>query len=688
VAMGLYTLVQVQVKVSFFVKSEYLGAAFRYKIFFIDFILILLFKYNLLSIYKGDQCMTIISLRDISVSFGGPAVLSRISMQIEPGERVCLVGRNGEGKSTLMKVIAGEIMPDSGKIVRQQGLSCARLSQELPENVNGNVFDVVAAGLGELFGLLAKHHQLAKLLEHDHSPALCSELERVEHELETAGGWQAMQRVQAVLTRLDLDGETLFTNLSGGLRRRVLLAQVLVNEPGLLLLDEPTNHLDIKSITWLEDFLLASGLTLLFVTHDRMLIRNIATRILDLDRGILTSWPGNYDTYLQRKDEMLNNEATQQAKFDRKMAQEEIWIRQGVKARRTRNEGRVRSLVKMREEYKSRQAPVGSATMKIQEAETSGKLVVKAKNITFLYDGQTIIDNFSTTILRGDKVGIIGPNGVGKTTLLRLLLGSLTPSVGSVQNGTNLQIAYSDQLRTQLNEEETVIANVGEGSDTLIINGRQKHIIGYLEDFLFTPDRARSPVYVLSGGERNRLLLAKLFSKPANVLVLDEPTNDLDAETLDLLEELLFDFAGTVLLVSHDRAFLNNVVTSTLVFEGSGRIQQYAGGYDDWLVQRPQELSEISTQKGKKRELKKTGAVRPRKLTFREKQELDSLPPAIEAMEVEQDNLYKAMAEPGFFQQDKEVVEHTQMRLPELEQLLAVSYARWEELEKIREQGE
>ncbi|MBW2645906.1 MAG: ATP-binding cassette domain-containing protein, partial [Deltaproteobacteria bacterium] len=450
----------------------------------------------------------------------------------------------------------------------------------------------------------------------------------------------------------------------------------------LLLLDEPTNHLDINAITWLEEFLLNTNISLLFVTHDRMLLRKLATRIIDLDRGCLTSWPGNYDTYLRRKAETLAAEASQQTRFDKKLAQEEIWIRQGIKARRTRNEGRVRTLVEMRKECKARQEIVGRARMQIQEAAPSGKLVAELKGVTFGYDDKIIVQNFSTTILRGDRIGIIGPNGSGKTTLLRLLLGDLKPQQGSVRLGTNLEPAYFDQHRALLDENDTVINNVGEGNDMLTINGRQRHIIGYLQDFLFAPDRARSPVRILSGGERNRLLLAKLFTKPANILVIDEPTNDLDAETLELLEELLFDYKGTVLLVSHDRAFLDNVVTSTFVFEKEGKVQEYAGGYDDWLIQRPAEIAETkpTPEKKIKKRLKPAG---PRKLTFKEARELESLPQKIEAMESKQQEIYNSMADPSFYRQNSALISQAKARIEELEQSLTIAYERWEELEAI-----
>jgi ABC transport system ATP-binding/permease protein len=626
--------------------------------------------------------MSLISLQNITLSFGGQPILQQINLQIEPGERVCLVGRNGEGKSSLMKLIVGDLEPDSGNIIRQQGLRVARLSQNVPLDLNGPVFEVVAGGLGELQIFLKQYHDISVRLSSGAGENLLIEMETLQHQLETKGGWQAQQRIETVISRLQLNADSIFSELSGGMKRRVLLARALVSEPDLLLLDEPTNHLDIHAITWLEEFLLNTNISLLFVTHDRMLLRKLATRIIDLDRGCLTSWPGNYDTYLRRKAEILSAEASQQTRFDKKLAKEEIWIRQGIKARRTRNEGRVRDLVQMRNEFKARQEVVGRTRMQIQKAVPSGKLVAELKGVTFGYDDKIIIQSFSTTILRGDKVGIIGPNGSGKTTLLRLLLGDLKPQQGSVRLGTNLEAAYFDQHRALLDENDTVINNVGEGNDMLTINGRQRHIMGYLQDFLFTPDRARSPVRILSGGERNRLLLAKLFTKPANILVLDEPTNDLDAETLELLEELLFDYKGTVLIVSHDRALLNNVVTSTFVFEKEGKIQKYAGGYDDWLLQRPAEIAETKPTPEKKVK-KKLRPAELRKLTFNEARELDSLPQNIEAMETEQQHFYNSMADPSFYQQESALISQAKTRIEELEQSLAIAYQRWEELEAI-----
>jgi len=626
--------------------------------------------------------MSLISLQNITLSFGGPAILQQINLQIEPGERVCLIGRNGEGKSSLMRLIAGGLKPDGGNIIRQQGLRVARLSQNVPLDLNGSVFEVVAGALGELHIFLAQYRDISVRLSSGGGENLLTEMETMQHQLETAGYWKAKQRVETIISRLQLNADSIFSELSGGMKRRVLLARALVSNPDLLLLDEPTNHLDINAINRLEEFLLNTNISLLFVTHDRMLLRKLATRIIDLDRGCLTSWPGNYDTYLRRKAETLAAEASQQTRFDKKLAQEEIWIRQGIKARRTRNEGRVRELVQMRKEFKARQEIVGRARMQIQKAVPSGKLVAELKGVTFGYDDKIIIQNFSTTILRGDRVGIIGLNGSGKTTLLRLLLGDLKPQQGSIRLGTNLEAAYFDQHRAMLDENDTVVNNVGEGKDMVTINGRQRHIIGYLQDFLFTTDRARSPARILSGGERNRLLLAKLFTKPANILVLDEPTNDLDAETLELLEELLFDYKGTVLLVSHDRALLNNVVTSTFVFEKEGKVQEYAGGYDDWLIQRPAEIAETkpTPEKKVKKRLKPAG---PRKLTFKEARELETLPQKIEAMETEQQEIYNSMADPSFYRQESALIIQAKARIEELEQSLAIAYERWEKLEAI-----
>jgi len=631
--------------------------------------------------------MALISLQNVSLSFGGPPVLDRINMQIEAGERVCLVGRNGEGKSSLMRVIAGEQPQDSGRIIKQQGVRIARLDQEVPVFLAGSVYSVVSGGLGKFVALLKQHHDVSRRLAEDNSESLLAELAAVEHEMETAGVWQLRQQIETVLSRLQLHPDRDFTELSGGMKRRVLLARALACEPDLLLLDEPTNHLDIESITWLEEFLLGASCTLLFVTHDRDLLRKLATRILDLERGSISSWPGDYDTYLRRKEEMLAAENSQYARFDKKLAQEETWVRQGIKARRTRNEGRVRALVQMRRQYQARREQLGNVRMEITEAGLSGKLVAVLKDVSHGFGNNRVIKDLTTTVLRGDRIGIIGPNGAGKTTLLRLLLGELQPETGLVRLGTKLQPVYFDQQRAQLDAEKSVIDNLGDGSDFVEINGRRRHIIGYLRDFLFTPDRSRSPVSILSGGERNRLLLAKLFARPSNVLVLDEPTNDLDIETLELLEDLLLEYSGTVLVVSHDRAFLNNVVTSTLVFEGEGKVQEYAGGYDDWLLQGAAPQEKAAPFRKEPKERLKVKPAGPRKLTFKETRELEELPGRIESLEQEQKQLFEAMADGALYRDDGKAAARAGARLHELEQLLAEAYNRWEMLETVREES-
>ncbi|MHB8845069.1 MAG: ATP-binding cassette domain-containing protein [Nitrospirota bacterium] len=630
--------------------------------------------------------MPLISLQNVKVSFGGPLLLDGVDLQIEPGERVCLVGRNGTGKSTIMRVITGEIKPDGGMVVSQQGLRTTLLTQEVPHDIRGSVFDVVSGAFGEQGRLLADYHHVSARLAHDHSEKLMAELEDVQHRFEAAGGWQMQQKVDEILTRLQLPEDAEFSELSGGLKRRVLLAKALAGGPDLLLLDEPTNHLDIVSIAWLEEFLLTYGGTLLFVTHDRALLQKLATRIIDLDRGRLTSWPGSYRAYLELKQAALDAEATENAKFDKKLAAEEVWIRQGVKARRTRNEGRVRALKELRRVRSERREKIGGANIQVQEAERTGKLVVEAQGVSFGYAGKPVISGLSTTIIRGDKIGIIGPNGSGKTTLLKLLLGDLKPQQGTIRLGTNIEVAYLDQHRAQLDDEKTVQQNVAYGSDYVTINGNNRHVIGYLQDFLFAPARARSPVKVLSGGERNRLLLAKLFTKPSNVLVLDEPTNDLDIETLDLLEELLMDYNGTVLLVSHDRAFINNVVTSTLVLAGDGAVSEYVGGYDDWQRQSRQrtDAPAVTARLEEKKEPARPAAGKQRKLTFKEQKELEDLPKRIEELEAELQKLHATMADPAFYRESGNKVASTTTRLENAEKELAVVYKRWEELEAVK----
>jgi ATP-binding cassette subfamily F protein uup len=631
--------------------------------------------------------MALVSLQGVKVGFGGPLLLEDIDLSIDRGERVCLVGRNGTGKSTIMRLITGEVKPDAGKIVFQQGVKIALLTQEVPQSLTGSVFDVVSGAFGEQGALLAAYHHVSARLAHDHSEKLMAELEDVQHKFEASGGWQMQQQIEEILTRLKLPEDAEFSELSGGLKRRVLLAKALAGAPDLLLLDEPTNHLDIDAIAWLEEFLLGFGGTLLFVTHDRMLLQKLATRIVDLDRGRLTSWPGNYQSYLELKQAALDSEAVENAKFDKKLAAEEVWIRQGVKARRTRNEGRVRALKELRRTRSERREVSGTARMQTQEAERTGKLVIEATNVSYGYDGHTVIRDFSTTIIRGDKVGIIGPNGSGKTTLLKILLHGLEPLAGKVKHGTNLEVAYLDQHRAQLDDEKSVQDNVAYGSDHVTINGNRRHVIGYLQDFLFAPARARSPVKVLSGGERNRLLLAKLFTQPSNVLVLDEPTNDLDIETLDLLEELLSDYPGTVLLVSHDRAFINDVVTSTLVLEGDGRVSEYVGGYDDWLLQsrRKSEASVVPSKTEEKKALPVASKEKPRKLTFKEQKELETLPKRIEELDAEQQQIIATMGDPAFYRESGNKVAETKARLATVEKELAAAYKRWNELETLVE---
>ena len=628
--------------------------------------------------------MALVTLRNVCLGFGGPNLLDVIDLQIDKGERLCLLGRNGTGKSTLMKLIAGEVDNDDGTLMRQQGLKVAYLSQEVPEGLTGSVYDVVAAGLGQQGALLSNYHAVSiKLAEQDENRHL-AELERIQQELEACGGWQLGQRVETLLSRLQLPPDDDFTCLSGGLKRRVLLARALIIEPDLLLLDEPTNHLDIDAIAWLEEFLKGWNGTLLFVTHDRQFLRHLATRIIELDRGRLSSWPGDYDSYLRRKQEALEAEAKQNALFDKKLAQEEHWIRQGIKARRTRNEGRVRALKSLRELRRQRRELSGKAQIQLNQAELSGRIVIEAEGISYSYQQQPIIHDLTTTILRGDRVGIIGPNGVGKTTLIQLLLGQLKPDNGTVRLGTRLEVAYFDQHRAQLDGEKSVLDNLAEGSDKVDINGKPRHVMSYLQDFLFSPERVRTPVRSLYGGERNRLLLAKLFASPSNLLVMDEPTNDLDVETLELLEELLLDYPGTLLLVSHDRAFLNNVVTSTLVFEGEGRVNEYVGGYDDWLRQRGGAASAVEEKRSGKNMAVQARRERPRKLGYKEQLELEELPQHIEALEAEQEQLHVQMADPAFYQQDGEAIAAAKSRLGVVEAELAERYERWEALEAIK----
>ena len=623
-----------------------------------------------------------IALSDVTLGFHGPPVLDQANLTIEPGERVCLLGRNGTGKTTLLRLLQGVLQPDRGEVIRQQGLRTAMLPQEVPRDLHGSVFDEVARGLGSTADLLAEYHRLAGRLATEGSDNLHAELGRIQHALEIDGGWLMHQEVEAVVSRMRLQPDADVATLSAGMKRRVLLAKAVVGGPDLLLLDEPTNHLDIDAIRWLEDFLLRFRGTLLFVTHDRALLRKVATRILELDRGRLTSWSCDYATYLGRQEAALAAETRQNAEFDKKLAQEEVWIRTGIKARRTRNEGRVRALEALREVRRARRERPGDVKMEIQEAERTGRLVIEAKKLHFSYGDRAIVRDFSTKIMRGDRIGLIGRNGSGKTTLLRLLLGDLPPQMGTVCHGTNLEVAYFDQLHAQLDETKSVRENVRDGSDSVTVNGRTRHVIGYLEDFLFTPEQAGSPVARLSGGERNRLLLARLFTTPSNVLVMDEPTNDLDLETLELLEELISAYAGTLLLVSHDREFLNNVVTSTLALEGEGRIKEYAGGYDDWLRHRPEEELPVAKPPTARPEPRQSPPQRARRLTYKEQHELEALPERIEALEAELGELHRLTADPAFYRNAPAEIIRIKGRLQSLQSDVAEAYRRWEELER------
>lgn len=624
--------------------------------------------------------MSLITLQDVDYSVGGPLLLENVVLSIEAGERIALIGRNGAGKSTLMRLLSGEIHADDGEIRRDGQVRIARLEQEVPADAAGSVFDVVAAGLGELGAWLAEYHHLSHAESFD-----ADAVAAVQSRIEDAQGWGLDQRVTETLTRLDLDGEVEFAGLSGGMKRRVLLARALVSAPDLLLLDEPTNHLDIEAIDWLEGFLKAWQGALVFVTHDRRFLRALATRIVEIDRGQVTSWPGDWDNYLRRCEERANAEAQDNARFDKLLAQEEAWIRQGIKARRTRDEGRVRRLKAMRVERAQRRDRTGNVRMELAQSEASGRKVLEAKSISFDYDGTPLLRDVSTTIFRGDRIGLIGPNGSGKTTLLKVLLGDLAPTRGEVRSGTQLQVAYFDQYRATLREDWNALENVAEGREYVEVGGKQKHVIGYLQDFLFTPERARAPITRLSGGERNRLLLAKLFAQPSNLLVMDEPTNDLDVETLELLEEVLGDYPGTLLLVSHDRDFLDNVVTSTLVMEGDGQVGEYVGGYTDWLRQRPALRADAPAAAAKPAPSASApvpvAAPAKRKLSYKDARELEQLPVRIEALETQLAELTAQMNDPAFYQRDSAAINAHTARLSETQAALDLAYARWGELE-------
>ena len=629
--------------------------------------------------------MALLSLRGVGLAFGGPALLQDAEFAIDRGERVCLLGRNGTGKSTLLKLLDGTLKPDTGEVVRISGLTVSRLEQEIPEDVGGSMFDVVAAGVGPAGALLAQYHHASLHLATDASPKALKELERLHHALDAADAWQVHTRVETVLQHLSLDPEMPFASASGGRKRQTLLARALVRQPDVLLLDEPTNHLDVAAVEWMEQYLVDRGTTLVFVTHDRAFLRRVATRIVELDRGKLVDWGGDYDTYLVRKEAALDVEAREWAEFDRKLAQEEVWIRTGIQARRTRNEGRVRNLEALRVERSQRRDRVGTVKLQAQEAARSGRLVVEARDVSFSRGEKPIVRHFSTIITRGDRVGLIGPNGSGKTTLIKLLLGELIPDAGSITLGTNLEIAYFDQLREQLDEERSVFDTIADGTEWVEIGGARKHVHGYLQEFLFGPERARTPVKALSGGERNRLLLARLFTRTFNLLVLDEPTNDLDIETLDLLEALLLEYTGTLLVVSHDRAFLDNVVTSTFAFEGNGVVNEYAGGYADWVRQRPAPVVSAAPPRATVTAAAPR-AEKKRKLTYRETQELAELPDRIDAIEQERSALYAQLADPLFLRDGSQVAGATG-RLAKLDADVQAMTERWEALELIASGG-
>ncbi|UPQ84369.1 ATP-binding cassette domain-containing protein [Pseudomonas knackmussii] len=635
--------------------------------------------------------MTLLKLTNVSLAYGNNPLLDGVSWQIARGERVCIIGRNGTGKSSMLSLVKGSQLPDDGEIWRAPGLKIGELPQELPLADARTVFDVVAEGLAGVGQLLADYHHLSQNIQNE---ADLDKLMHVQQELEAKDGWRLQQLVDSTLSRLQLPADKTLAELSGGWRRRVLLAQALVSEPDLLLLDEPTNHLDIGAIAWLEEALMGFNGAVLFITHDRAFLQNLATRILELDRGHMIDWNGDYASFLVHKEQQMAAEETANALFDKKLAQEEVWIRQGIKARRTRNEGRVRALKALRAERSERREHQGKANIQIDAAEKSGKQVIVVEHASFAHPGgEPLIRDFSMVLQRGDRIGLLGANGTGKTTLLKLLLGDLQPISGKVEAGTRLEVAYFDQLRHQLELEKTVIDNVAEGRDFITIDGQSRHVLSYLGDFLFSPQRARTPVKALSGGERARLLLAKLFSKPANLLVLDEPTNDLDVETLELLEEVLLAFQGTVLMVSHDRAFLDNVVTSTLVFEGNGVVREYVGGYQDWLRQggSPRLLG-VAEAKETKEEKAETAQAKPataaaepaptkKKLSYKVQRELEALPAKIDAVEKNIAAVQAEIAEPAFYQQTPERTGETIARLDALQAELDELLERWAELE-------
>ena len=629
--------------------------------------------------------MSLIRFEDLSLDFGEQKILTGAEFAIEPGERICLIGRNGAGKSTTLKLITGQLEPDHGEVVRKSGLVVSQLAQSLPEEMHQRVHDVVRSGLTGIQALLDEY-QRRSAEDLDRQGLL--DLQLLHQQIDAHGGWNIEQRVESTITELDLPAEKKMSELSGGWKRRVALARALVQKPDLLLLDEPTNHLDIVTIQWLENVVYSYEGSVLFITHDRAFLQKLATRIVEIDRGKLTSWPGDYANFVRRKEKALEDEAREHALFDKKLEQEEIWIRQGIKARRTRNEGRARALMRMREERAKRVKKDGSARIHIEEADQSGRKVVRAKNVSYSFDGKPLIEGFSTRIMRGDRIGILGNNGVGKTTLLRLLLGDLQPQSGTIKHGTNIEIGYFDQLRESLDETRSVADNVGDGKTYIKLNGKDRHIVGYLKGFLFSPKRSQTPVRALSGGERNRVILAKLFTRPANLLVLDEPTNDLDMETLEVLEDRLTSYNGTLIVVSHDREFLDNVVTSVLVFESDGRVQEYVGGYSDWL-RHGRLLAEtenpVTPQVPPANDKTVRNATKPKKLGFNEQRELESLPERIERLESELAGLQRKMADRGFYAQPHDLVKPVLEQAEAMQHDLDLALRRWTELEDLQQ---
>ena len=648
--------------------------------------------------------MALLTLHNAELAFGGGALLNKSNLVIEPNERVCLVGRNGAGKSTLLKVLDGRIQLDDGSLLINNDVKIARLEQDPPTASTMSAYDFVASGMENAGVVLSQYHEQLHIIAEDCSEKAMNKLQRLQEQIDQLNAWQLDSKINQILDRLAIDPEITLDQLSGGWLRKVALAKALVNDPDLLLLDEPTNHLDVGTIEWLEQFLMSFQGSIVFISHDREFIRRLATRIVDIDRGKLSSWPGGYEDYLIAKEEALRVEDEQNAEFDRKLAIEETWIRQGIKARRTRNEGRVRALKSLRQERSERTNVQGKAKIIVDEAARSGKIIFETEGLTYSYDDLRIVRDFSTTIMRGDKIALVGRNGCGKSTLLKLLLGNLEPDQGTVKCGTKLEVAYFDQYRDALDPEKTVVDNLAEGKQEVEINGNKRHVLGYLQDFLFHPDRARTPVKALSGGEKNRLLLAKIFLKPSNFLILDEPTNDLDVETLELLEELLANYQGTLLLVSHDRSFVDNTVTHTWFFDGNGNIQQFVGGYSDAVRHKAQSEASVANDKGSNvkdhsfkdnnvKEKKPTTAVektvskapaKKKKLSYKIQLELDGLPALLEQLEEQVGTLQETINTPEFFTKDKKEADQFLALLAETEEKLDTAFARWEELDELQ----